>query len=137
MLVPTVVKADELKEEIEKNGPHLQVFVWRGRTHDYKDPDAPSRLCKEDKEIINLAHGQGIDVYEYICKKCPFYDSCAYLEQMQEVKDAAGARIVIAARETLFLNHECFAAGPCPSGWCRSAGPQLGSEFAPAATAGS
>ena len=27
--------------------------------------------------------------------------------------------------------------GPCPSGWCRSAGPQLGSELAPAATAGS
>jgi transposase len=27
--------------------------------------------------------------------------------------------------------------GPWPSGWCRSAGPQLGSEPAPAATAGS
>jgi DNA polymerase V len=26
---------------------------------------------------------------------------------------------------------------PCPSGWCRRAGPQLGSELAPAATAGS
>jgi hypothetical protein len=29
------------------------------------------------------------------------------------------------------------ALGPCPSAWCRSAGPQLGSELPPAATAGS
>ena len=34
------------------------------------------------------------------------------------------------------LGHDCNKEA-CPSGWCRSAGPQLGSELAPAATAGS
>jgi transposase len=32
---------------------------------------------------------------------------------------------------------ELGMAWPCPGGWCRSAGPQLGSELARAATAGS
>jgi transposase len=36
-----------------------------------------------------------------------------------------------------FRRWACKGFWPCPSGWCRRADPQPGSELAPAATAGS
>jgi hypothetical protein len=108
VLVPTVAKAEELKEEIERHGPKLPVFAWRGRTHERAD--GTDRMCERDKELVSKAQAQGLNVSACVCRFCPLLETCAYIAQRDEVEEAAGNRIVIAAHETAFIPFEGLRA---------------------------
>jgi hypothetical protein len=114
VLLPTVVKCDEFIEELRRLKALMPFFRHRGRTHEYKEPDAEPRLCVRPKKVIEEAQRQGIDINGTVCASCPHngrgsLPPCAYKMRLAEIPEERG-RIIVAAHPVAFLGSEMFQA---------------------------
>jgi hypothetical protein len=122
VLVPTLAKAEELAAAIEGARPgRMFVRVWRGRlarpagagegpaTAAAADAFAGARraggerMCGRPAGLIRKAQRAGCSMFKTFCGECPMRHDCLYLGQLDMLKALDGARIVVAAHETLFL----------------------------------
>ena len=113
ILVPRHKLGDELIERLQQEHPggNYTAAVWRGRHADnpnHPHPEHPGKfipMCQRGDEAEEVEKAV-LDVEHTLCKrgrgdktiKCPFYDSCAYQLQKEQVK----------AANIIFAAHECI-----------------------------
>jgi hypothetical protein len=93
----------------------MPFFRWRGRTHEYKEPDAEPRLCGRNKKTIDEAQKQGIDINFTVCATCPHngkgeLPACGFKLQLEEMPEDDCGRIIVAAHPVAFIGSELFRA---------------------------
>lgn len=116
--VPTLALAEEAHLDFTMLG--FPSFVWRGRSAQDPDaiqpPDEPRpRMCKRFT-LAEQAAAKGFAVYQTLCKKqlpsgrfekCPHFDMCRYLRQLEGLP-AAGAVVIkthaMIARDTASID---------------------------------
>ncbi|MGQ0495432.1 DEAD/DEAH box helicase family protein (plasmid) [Komagataeibacter intermedius] len=97
-LVPSLDLAEQLKEIASDSGIKVRVIRGRSQVREDADPSLPEieqpRMCQRFLEAEKLS-SLSLDVKSHLCikkkgkdnneeKKCPYYDTCPYIKQMEK-----------------------------------------------------
>lgn len=97
ILVPTIDLAEELAVRARAYGH--DPLVVRGRSQ--PRPEADGRMCAKH-EVAEAVAALGENVSDNLCrtrtkgeeKLCPFYEECAYVRQLREIKSGRGRLLI-------------------------------------------
>ncbi len=112
MLLPDHAKSDEALADYQANAPTgaPPAIVLKGRNRsDPAENDDSVQMCRAYETAKQLS-GQGISIRSTLCKRCPFQETCGYLQQEAEIKRHLKSMTGL----VIFAPHE-FGYLPLPS----------------------